>query len=93
MRAGCWELALTSAFFAASASFIILFSCFFSSESLTPAEERRKRKRSQGRVANQHTTHSSGGARTELAAEVLEERAGPLRQRLALRDLRRERGR
>ena len=38
-------------------------------------------------------TQSSGGARTELAAEVLEERAGPLRQRLALRDLRRERGR
>ena len=90
MRAGRWELALTSAFFAASASFIILFSCFFSSESLTPAEQRRKR--SQGRVANQHT-QSSGGARTELAAEVLEERAGPLRQRLALRDLRRERGR
>ena len=91
MRAGRWELALTSAFFAASASFIILFSCFFSSESLTPAEQRHKR--SQGRAANQHTTHSSGGARTELAAEVLEERAGPLRQRLALRDLRRERGR
>ena len=38
-------------------------------------------------------TQSSGGARTELAAQVLEERAGPLRQRLALRDLRRERGR
>ena len=92
MRAGRWDLALTSAFFAASASFTILFSCFFSSESLTPAEQRHKR--SQGRAAaNQHTTQSSGGARTELAAQVLEERAGPLRQRLALRDLRRERGR